>query len=120
MSKIKEALSELRRAPGVKGCGLVTSDGLMVAYDLDRGFREDVVAGLTSFLLSTTLRCLNDSNMGSMSSYMLHATHGKVVVMDLDGSFLVVILDQFADMELCRPEIRAVAQQLRRTAKMHG
>lgn len=120
MSKFKEALSELRRAPGIKGCGLVTSDGLMVAHDLDSRFREDVIAGLTSFLLSTTLRCLNESDMGAMSSFMLHATHGKVVVMDLEGSFLVVVLDQFADMELCSPEIRAVAQQLRRTAKMPG
>lgn len=47
MSKIQEALTELRRAPGVKGGALVTADGLMVAQSLDPRFHDEAVAGLT-------------------------------------------------------------------------
>ena len=56
MNAIQETLVDLRRAPGVKGAALVTSDGLMVGSALDEGAREDVIAGLTSFLLMTTAR----------------------------------------------------------------
>jgi uncharacterized protein len=118
VSKIQDALTDLRRSPGIKGSALVTSDGLIIAQSLDAQFRDDVVAGLTSFLLMTTSRCLQDCGMGGFSHFFLHATHGKVVFLELDSSYLVVLCDQFADLEGCRNEINGAAQQLRRAARM--
>lgn len=118
MNKIQETLGDLRRAPGVKGTALVTSDGLMVASALDSVASEDVVAGLTSFLLMTTTRCLQENGMDALTGYTLHATHGKAVFVDVQNSFLVVLMDQFADVEACRGEIGAAALQLRRCSRV--
>ena len=118
MTRIQETLNELRRAAGVRGSALLTPDGLMVAHTLDAQFREDVVAGLTSFLLMTTHRCLRENSMGSFQQFVLHATHGKAVFVELDTSYLVVLLDQFADLDSSRQEIQGAAQRLRRCGKM--
>ena len=114
MNAIQATLVDLRRAPGVKGAALVTSDGLMVASALDEGAREDVIAGLTSFLLMTTARCLQENGMPAFTGYALHATHGKTIFAEVKDSFLVVLMDQFADVDACKGDIGAAALQLRR------
>ncbi|MBK8099749.1 MAG: roadblock/LC7 domain-containing protein [Planctomycetes bacterium] len=118
MSKIQEALTELRRAPGVKGGALVTADGLMVAQSLDPRFHDEAVAGLTSFLLSTTCKSLADGGMGTCERFVLHATHGRAVFAAVEESFLVVLLDQFADFDGCKAEIDVAVQQLRRSSRL--
>ena len=59
-SEIHNVLAGLDRVRGVKGTGLLTSDGIMVASTLGEDFLDDVVAGLSSFLVSTTRRSLRD------------------------------------------------------------
>jgi predicted regulator of Ras-like GTPase activity (Roadblock/LC7/MglB family) len=117
-SPIQESLAELRHAPGIKGAALVTADGLIAASSLDARFRDDVVAGLTSFLIMTTGKALREVGMPTFTQFALHATHGKTVVVDLDGSYLVVLLDQFADIDRCRDEIQGATQRLRRSSRM--
>lgn len=118
MSSIHESLSELRRAAGVKGCMLLTVDGLVVAETMDARYRDDVVAGLSSYLLMTTNKALTEAGLAPFDQFTVHATHGRTVFVNLNGSFLVVLLDQFADLEACRPEIQGIAQRLRRSARL--
>jgi predicted regulator of Ras-like GTPase activity (Roadblock/LC7/MglB family) len=117
-SPIQESLVELRHAPGVKGAALVTADGLIAASSLDARFRDDVIAGLTSFLIMTTEKALQEVGMPSFMQFSLHATHGKAVIVDLEGSYLIVLLDQFADVDRCRDEIQGAAQGLRRSSHL--
>jgi predicted regulator of Ras-like GTPase activity (Roadblock/LC7/MglB family) len=118
MSSIQETINDLRRSPGIKGCMLVTDDGLVVAETLDARFRDDVVAGLTSYLTMVTNKALVEAGLEPFEQFVLHATHGKAVFHSLDKAFLVVLLDQFADVEGSRNEIMATVQRLRRTAKL--
>lgn len=113
-----ETLVELRQASGIKGAAVVTPDGLVVAHSLEARFRDDVVAGLTSFLLMTTARCLQEGEMEGMTQFTLQATHGKVVLMNLGSAWLVVLLDQFADLEGSRSEINQAALILRRHSRL--
>ena len=75
---------------------------------------------LTSFLLSTTNRCLQQASLPGMTQFVLHCTHGKVLVADVGEPFLVVILDQFADLQLCQPDINVAVHRLTRLAHMDG
>jgi predicted regulator of Ras-like GTPase activity (Roadblock/LC7/MglB family) len=118
VSSIQETLAELRQASGVKGCALVTSDGLMVAESLDPRFRDDVVVGLASYLMMSTERVLKEAGLAGFEQFTLHATHGKAVFATLGESFLVVLLDQFADLDGCRGEIQGTVQRLRRLSRM--
>ena len=118
MSAIQDSLNELRRAPGVKACILVTFDGLVVAESVGNKFRDDIIAGLASYLVMTTNKALGDGGLPAFDTFTVHAAHGKAVLIDVAGSILAVLLDQFADLEASRSEIQGTAQRLRRSAKL--
>ena len=118
-NEIHDILAKLDRVRGVKGTGLLTDDGIMVASTLGEDFLEDVVAGLSSFLISTTRRSLREAELGGMfTRFVLNSTHGKVVMLDVGESFLVVITNQFADLGACLVEIQQAGTALRRAARI--
>ncbi|MCZ6726407.1 MAG: roadblock/LC7 domain-containing protein, partial [Acidobacteria bacterium] len=80
--------------------------------------RDDLVAGLTSFLTSTMRRVLQEGGMPTFSRFTMHSTHGKVVLLELGESFLVVLTDQFGRLDACIPDIQESAHQLRRQARI--
>ena len=118
MNKIQDTVTDLSRAKGIKGCAVVLRDGITVAEALSDRFRSDVVSGLVSFLISTTNKTLNGAQLGEFRRFSLHSTHGKVLVIELGGPYLIVLLDQFASLDGCQADIKAAAQQLRRLSKM--
>jgi predicted regulator of Ras-like GTPase activity (Roadblock/LC7/MglB family) len=118
MSKIHDAVEELRRAPGVKGAAVLTIDGLVAAASLEVGFASDALAGLSSYLLMSTNKCLAEGGMGNCARMTLHATHGKAVFVDLGDSYLVVMFDQFTDVNRARKEIDDAALRIRRASRL--
>lgn len=118
MTRIQDQLVELRRAPGVRGCAVLTSDGLVAAESLDERFRSEVVAGLSSYLLMTTNRSLHEGGLGGCQRFVLHATHGKAVLTTLDSAYLVVLFDQFADLSVSHQVVDDAVARLRRTTRM--
>ena len=117
-SKIQDALAELHRLPGVKATALVTNDGLVAAESLDQRFGSDVVAGLTSYLLMTTNRCLDEGKLGKTSQIIVHASNGKAILTTLDAACLVVLFDQFADTARARKDVQEAAQRIRRLSRI--
>lgn len=118
MSRIHDCVAELHRLPGVKGAALITNDGLVVASSLDERFPSEVITGLTSYLLMTTQRCLEEGGLGKASMYVLTATHGKAVIVAIDDSCLVLMLDQFADPAQAKREAQEAAQRIRRASRI--
>ncbi len=118
MSKIHDAVGDLRRLPGVKGVAVVTSDGLVAATSLEEGLSADVVAGLSSYLMMTTNKSLAEGGLGGCARLSLHATHGKAILVDLTDSYLVVMFDQFADPMSAHKEIDEAAQRIRRASRL--
>jgi len=118
MSQIHDVLQEMQQLPGVRGTMMVNRDGMVVAGVLGDRFRDDVVSALTSFLLTTTQRTLNDGKLGELREFVLHCTHGKMLLTSLGEPYLIVLLDQFADLASCRKEISDSIRQLSRLAQI--
>ncbi len=118
MNPSRETLQELHQPSGIKGASVVTLDGLVAAEALDEGFSGDVVGGLASFLLMTMNRSLREGGLGECKQFMLHATHGKVILTALDDAYLVVIFDQFADVQKVRTEVSEAAQRIRHSTRL--
>jgi predicted regulator of Ras-like GTPase activity (Roadblock/LC7/MglB family) len=118
MSKIHDVLAELRHAAGVRGAAVVTADGLVAAESLATGLSADVIAGLSSYLMMTTNRCLVEGGYAQGCRLTLNATHGKAVFVALHESFLVVVLDQFAEVEQAEPAIDTAVAQIQRVARL--
>lgn len=118
MSKIHDAVVELRRTPGVKGAAVLTLDGLVAAASLDSTLGADALAGLASYMLMSANKCLAEGGLGAAARLTLHATHGKAVFVDLTDSYLVVMFDQFTDVTQARKEIDDAAIRIRRASRM--
>lgn len=118
MTSIQEQLDELRTISGVSGAAVVTEDGIMVASALNEHFADDVIAGLASFLVSTTRRAMGEA--AAFGRFVMHATHGKLLLIDLGESFLVVLTDQFLDIDGLETELNDATRSLRRLATMSG
>lgn len=118
MATIHDILSDLSQTHGVKGCAVITSDGIMVSSSFKDTEQDDLVAGLTSFLTSTLRRVLHEGGMPPFSRLTMHCTHGKVLLIDIGQALLVVLADQFGGLEACLPDIQEAAHQLRRQARI--
>jgi hypothetical protein len=118
VNTIHEVLADLSRLQGVRGSALVTSDGIMVANAFGKEIDEDVIAGLASFMISTTRRSLEEGQLGRFTRLVLASTHGKIVLIDLVDSFLCVLSDQFTDLDQCMPEIQEAARRIKRLAQI--
>lgn len=119
VTSMDSLLAELAEAPGVRGCALSTSDGIVVRSDLKGRFREDVVSGLASFLVSTTRRAFEESGEDAeVDRFVVHATHGKLVIRRAHEAFLVVITDQFARLEQLLEAVDRVAARMGQMTRM--
>lgn len=118
MPTIQDTLTDLSQVPGVKGCAVITSDGIMVASSFRDTEQDDLVAGLTSFLTSTLRRVLHEGGMPPFARFTMHCTHGKVLLIEIGEALLVVLADQFGGLETCLPDIQEASHQLRRQARM--
>jgi predicted regulator of Ras-like GTPase activity (Roadblock/LC7/MglB family) len=118
MTSIKDILEDLKFSVAGKGCLLMMHDGTVVATALEEGLEPELVSGLTSFLTSTLDRGLNEGGMGGFTSFNIHSTHGKVLVVDLGDSYLVVLTNQFGALNSSMPEIQEATLQLRRASRI--
>jgi predicted regulator of Ras-like GTPase activity (Roadblock/LC7/MglB family) len=118
VNAIQETLSQLHSSPGIKAASVVTLDGLVAADSLDARFRSDVIAGLASYLLMTTNKSLHEGGLADCEHLVLHATHGKVILAALEDAYLVVVFDQFADMQEIRTSVDAAASRIRTSSRI--
>jgi predicted regulator of Ras-like GTPase activity (Roadblock/LC7/MglB family) len=118
MNKIQDAVNGLRQSPGVRGTAVVTTDGLIAASALDPSLGVDVIAGMTSYLMMTTNKGLAEGGLGTCGRLTLTATHGKAVFVDLGESCLVVLFDQFADVNAVRKDIDQAAARIRQSSRL--
>ena len=119
MSDFTAILGRVNEVSGVLGSALLTNDGIMVESLLGTGVSDDVVAGLSSFLISTTQRTLNEAEMGRFQRFVLHSTHGRVVLIDIGEATLVVLTNQFVNLDGCLESIQQCAEELRNAARIH-
>ncbi len=118
MASIKDILEDLLVSVSGKGCLLMIHDGTVVSFALEEGLEPDLVSGLTSFLTSTLDRGLTEGGMGGFTSFKIHSTHGKVLVVDLGDAYLVVLTNQFGTLDNSMPEIQEAVLQLRRASRI--
>jgi len=115
---MEKVLSELNSAVGVKGSAVVTKDGILVKSALDPGLKEEVVSALSSFLITTTGRALKDCGIDAFERFIITSTHGKVILVNLAEAYLVVVADQFINIDLTLVEIMSTARKLKKMIRI--
>lgn len=118
VNRIQEVLRELCGRADVRGAAVVTLDGLVAASELVEGMAADVVAGLASYLATTADRSLQEGGFGPCRRMSVDAEHGVVVLVALEDSYLVVLIDASATDRVPDDAIDAVAARLRDAAHL--
>lgn len=109
-----EALDSLRAHPGILGCLVATTDGIVVQSRLGDDLDEDAAAAFVSSLLASTVHLLGECGRPRMEQLVLRASRGTIIVTDLGHSYLVVVTNRSLDLKQGLLEIKSAAKSLRR------
>ena len=93
---------------------VMTHDGIMAAAALGPDLEVDVVAALASALLTSTKKALSRIAEGeNLTQFVLTASDGKMVFVDLGNAYLVVVAKRDMELDTTLVEIRSAAHHIR-------
>lgn len=111
---MKRILEELNEHGGVRGSMVITQDGIMVCDALGPDLEEDVVAALASSMIMSMRRGLKAMGYDdNLCEYVLDASDGKMVFLDMGNAFLVVVLSRNIRLNTTLVEIRSAAYKIK-------
>lgn len=111
---MRQILESLNDELGVKGSLVMSPDGVVVTAVLGETLDEEAIAALVSMLLLTLNSGVRENDFRRFDTFVLAANYGKLVVVNLEHSYLVVITDQFIKLDLTRVEIASAAERIRK------
>ncbi len=110
---MKDILEDLNKEVGVRGCAVVTRDGIVVAAHLGSGLSEEAVAAMASSIIIATEKAAEGLSLGRLQEFILSSAYGKMVFVDLERAFLVVVADMTIDLDMTLLQIAGAAHRLR-------
>jgi len=113
-----EVLEQLNTTPGVRGSLVATPDGMVVASRLGGALDPETAAALTSTLLAGAHEVAKRCGGSEMSRFVLVSTRGKVIMLDLGNSYLVVVTERHVDLNQGLIEIESAAKALRKLGRL--
>jgi predicted regulator of Ras-like GTPase activity (Roadblock/LC7/MglB family) len=109
-----EILEELNERVGIKGSLVVTEDGIIITSAFRTPSDEERVAALAHAIISSSKTALLRGGLRGFSRCELTADYGKVIILDLGVSFLVVVTDRKVDFASAIVDIQSAAKRIRR------
>jgi predicted regulator of Ras-like GTPase activity (Roadblock/LC7/MglB family) len=110
---VRRILKRLKDVVGVKGCLVVSKDGIVVASNLSSQVQQDVVAAMAANVVRCTKRALEGQGLSDFARYTLTSGHGKMSFTDAGPAFLVVLMDRNVDLAPVDIEIESAAMRIR-------
>lgn len=111
---MKDLLDQLTQIPGVHGSMVISRDGILVVASMSQELSEDAVAALSSSLMITLRKSLQPTGAKiDPVEMVLTAERGKLVFLDLDRAYLVVVTRPNLRLDSDMVEIRGVARKIR-------
>ncbi|NUM35698.1 MAG: roadblock/LC7 domain-containing protein [Candidatus Brocadiae bacterium] len=115
---MRRILQQLNREVGVKGSMVVSPDGLVVMAELGEGIDQEVVAAMASSTIVSTKRALSLCGSEKFDRLILTAAHGKIVFVDIELAYLLVLTDKNINIDFTLLEIDGAAHRIRNTWKI--
>lgn len=112
---MEKILQELNKVAGIKGSMVVTKDGVVVAESLGPDLKTESVAAVSSHMIQVSSRGLEDLGRGSFERFVLTSAHGRMVFVDLDVGYLVVITKMEMQLGQVLIEVDSAARKIRQS-----
>lgn len=110
---MRELLEGLNLVAGVKGSMVVTQDGMVVTAELGRDLEEETVAAVSSSMIQTSRRALARLDHKGFTRFILTSSWGRMVFVDIEIAFLVVITYPNIKLDAILIEIDSTAYRIR-------
>jgi predicted regulator of Ras-like GTPase activity (Roadblock/LC7/MglB family) len=111
---VQDILRGLNQVAGIKGCMVVTKDGVVVADALGPDLDKDTVAAVSSHMIQVSARNLEALGPGRTERFTLTSAHGRMVFVDLEVGYLVVVTKMEMKLGQLLIEVDSAARRIRR------
>lgn len=106
-------LQDLNQVAGVKGSMVVTKEGVVVAESLGPDLEKDNVAAVSSLMIQVGERGLVGLGRKNFNQLTLTSAHGRMVFVDLEVGYLVVITKMEMRLGQVLIEVESAARKIR-------
>lgn len=106
-------LRDLNEVAGVKGSMVVTQDGIVVDAALGRDLEQETVAAVSSAMIQASRRALETLGHEGFARFVLTSSWGRLVFVDLEIAYLVVITSPNIKLDVILIEIDSAAYRIR-------
>jgi predicted regulator of Ras-like GTPase activity (Roadblock/LC7/MglB family) len=110
---VQDILDQLNQVAGVKGSMVVTKDGVVVSEALGPDLDTNTVAAVSSHMIQVAARSLGALDRGMFERFTLTSAHGRMVFVDLDVGYLVVITKMEMKLNQLLIEVDSAARRIR-------
>jgi len=110
---VQDILDHLNQVAGIKGSMVVTKDGVVVSEALGPDLDKDTVAAVSSHMIQVSARSLTALERGMFERFTLTSAHGRMVFVDLDVGYLVVITKMEMKLGQLLIEVDSAARRIR-------
>ena len=110
---MQNILEELNRVPGVKGSMVMTPDGMVVAEALGPNLEHEWVAATAANMIIRTGRSVEALELDTLNRFVLTAGHGRLVFVNIEVGYLVVIASKSLKLSTTILEIDSAGRRIR-------
>jgi len=110
---MQEILEQLNQVAGIKGSMVVTRDGVVVSEALGPDLDSTTVAAVSSHMIQVAHRSLAVLEKGMFDRFTVTSAHGRMVFVDLDVGYLVVITKMEMKLSQLLIEVESAARRIR-------
>lgn len=110
---MKELLKDLNLEIGVKGCLILTRDGVVALSEIPPPLKADVVAAVASNAIQTANAALKEFGSELFSRFLINASYGKMIFVETGRSYLGVVLDKGINIDLTMLSISSTARRIK-------
>ena len=110
---MQEILDQLNQVAGVKGSMVVTKEGVVVSEALGPDLDKETVAAVSSHMIQVAGRSLVALERGMFERFTLTSAHGRMVFVDLDVGYLVVVTKMEMKLGQLLIEVDSAARRIR-------
>lgn len=79
-------------SPDIEASAVISTEGLVIASALPKGFDEDRVGAMTAALLARAKRTAGALDRGDLQQFFLVAEKGGILMLYTDGGALLMVL----------------------------
>ena len=111
---IENVLHNISSIDGIQASALISTNGLMMASEINRtNFDEETIGGTVAMLMRSAIHTLKELDKGEMEYILLNSTIGKIILIKTtSNAILTVLTDTNVDVNIALKEMKIAREEI--------